>query len=106
MGNNMSTKEMELIASIDRFKFQVDNFVAKVKTCNANRVISDSQHIVENYHELERELLKTARSFEDPQLKKLSGSWHDYINYAYRFDRECLCKRLSEIIEQKKSPTR
>lgn len=92
----MSIKEKELEASIDRFKFQVDDFVAKVKNCNANRIISDSQHIVENHHELDRELTKNKISFEDPLLKKLSNSWHDYVNYAYKFDHECVCKTISE----------
>ena len=87
----MATKELE--TRVDRFKFQTDNFVEKVKNCNANKIISDSQYIIENYHELEREILKTAKNFQDPLLKKLSNSWHDYIDYVYRFDHECNCKR-------------
>jgi hypothetical protein len=89
----MKTKEYELIARVDRFKFQTDNFVEKVKKCNANRIISESQYIVENYHELDREISRRGTSFEDPLLKKLNDSWRDYINYAYKFDHECICKR-------------
>lgn len=92
----MVTNEKELEARVDRFKFQVDNFVEKVKNCNANRIISDSQHIAENYHGLERDIFKTARNFQDPLLKKLSNSWHNYIDYGYKFDHECICKKLSE----------
>lgn len=85
--------EKELETRVDRFKFQVDNFSEKVKTCNANRIISDSAYIVENYYELDREIAKRGVSFEDPLLKKLNYSWHKYINDAYRFDHECICKR-------------
>lgn len=89
----MKTEEYELISRVDRFKFQTDNFVEKVKNCNANRIISESQYIVENYHELDREISKRGVNLKDPLLKKLNDSWHDYINYAYKFDHECSCKK-------------
>ncbi len=87
------TIEKELEVRVDRFKFQVDNFSEKVKTCNANRIISDSMHIVENYYELDGKIVKKGVSFEDPLLKKLNDSWRTYINDAYKFDHECVCKR-------------
>lgn len=92
----MYTKEQELEARVDRFKFQADNFVEKVKKCNANGIISDSQHIVANYFELDKEITKKGVSFEDPLLKKLNSSWHYYINYAFKFDHECSCKKLQK----------
>lgn len=89
----MVTKEQELIARVDRFKFQTDNFVDKVKNCDANNILSYSQHIVENYYELDREIGKKGFNFEDPLFKKLSESWHKYIDHVRIFDQECTCTK-------------
>lgn len=95
----MTTKEKELEVRVDIFKFQVDQFVEKVKKCDASRIISDAQYITENYKGLDHEIVIKGVSFEDPLLKKLNDSWHTYIDYAYRFDHQCMCKNISDIIK-------
>ncbi len=87
----MTTKEQELIARVDRFKFQTDNFINKVKDCIANKIISDSQHIEKNYYELDQEIGRKGFNFEDPLYKKLNNSWQNYVDHVHMFDHECTC---------------